>query len=94
MSALSIDPRIKWMSTQPLKTIGTMANCPSVRGCPKCGTLVEHSERCKHIKCCGCAQDFCFVCLKTPINGQWQCGAHNAECPVAPLQTTLPNPVT
>lgn len=87
------DPRIQFLSSQPLKTIGPVAACPSVRACPGCGTLLEHREACKHMACKSCTLQFCFVCLKpyNAITKQWQCGAHNAVCPIAPLQTTLPN---
>lgn len=89
-----VDPRISFLKTQPLKTIGQVSGCPSVRGCQRCGTLLEHKDACKHMVCKSCNLQFCFVCLK-PYNvstGQWQCGAHNAVCAVAPIQSTLPQP--
>lgn len=91
--ATGIDPRIKFLSSRPLKTIGPVAGCPSIRACPGCGTLLEHREACKHMACKSCTLQFCFVCLKpfNVITKQWQCGAHNAACPIAPLQTTLPS---
>nr|XP_004562712.1 probable E3 ubiquitin-protein ligase ARI5 isoform X1 [Maylandia zebra] len=40
--------------------------CPSVRACPTCGFLVEHSKRrCKFVVCPRCKVKFCFVCLKS-----------------------------
>lgn len=87
-----VDPRIRFLETQPLKTIGQVSGCPSVRGCLRCGTLLEHRDACKHMVCKSCNLQFCFVSLK-PYNvstSQWQCGAHNAICAVAPRQLTLP----
>lgn len=87
-----VDPRIRFLQTQPLKTIGLVSGCPSVRGCQQCGTLLEHRDACKHMVCKSCQFQFCFVCLK-PYNvstKQWQCGAHNEVCAVAPHQSALP----
>ena len=85
------DPRTAYMKSQPLKTIGQVPGCPSMRGCPKCGVLLEHTAACKHMDCKSCKFSFCFVCLKpkNPVDGQWQCGSYNAICQVAPHQTTL-----
>ncbi|XP_028285150.1 uncharacterized protein LOC114450908 isoform X2 [Parambassis ranga] len=39
-------------------------DCPSIRACPTCGFLVEHSKAyCKSIVCPRCKVKFCFVCL-------------------------------
>lgn len=62
--------------------------CPSIRACPKCGFVIEHAEKCKHMACKSCKQDFCFVCLslKQP-DGRWPCGSYSTKCPPAPKQT-------
>uniref|UniRef100_A0A3Q4IGC7 RING-type domain-containing protein n=1 Tax=Neolamprologus brichardi TaxID=32507 RepID=A0A3Q4IGC7_NEOBR len=66
--------------------------CPSVRACPTCGLLVEHSKRhCKSLVCPRCKVKFCFVCLKifteciktSGISAPWSSG-------VAPRQTSIP----
>lgn len=56
--------------------------CPSIRACPDCGTLIEHTGGCKNMVCCNCKRSFCFVCLKSP-NGCCTSGA-------APRQTSIP----
>jgi len=73
----------------PLKTIGRVADVPSIRACvnPDCCQLINHETACKHMKCGSCKVDFCFVCLKTKLGGEWQCGSYNAVCAVAPRQT-------
>uniref|UniRef100_A0A669BUZ2 Probable E3 ubiquitin-protein ligase ARI5 n=1 Tax=Oreochromis niloticus TaxID=8128 RepID=A0A669BUZ2_ORENI len=58
--------------------------CPSVRACPTCGLLLEHStEACPSVDCPRCNVTFCFVCLK-----------HSGECLTscipAPRQTSIP----
>lgn len=45
------------------KTIGEFKDVPSIRACPKCSALTEHTEACKHMNCWGCKYEFCFVCL-------------------------------
>uniref|UniRef100_A0A672SMS2 RING-type domain-containing protein n=1 Tax=Sinocyclocheilus grahami TaxID=75366 RepID=A0A672SMS2_SINGR len=40
--------------------------CPSIRACPDCGMLIEHTlEGCKMMACFNCKRSFCFVCLKS-----------------------------
>ncbi|XP_077087025.1 E3 ubiquitin-protein ligase RNF19A-like [Siphateles boraxobius] len=57
--------------------------CPSIRACPDCGMLIEHTGvGCKSMACCNCTRSFCFVCLKSP-NGCCTAGA-------APRQTSIP----
>uniref|UniRef100_A0A3Q2GG40 Probable E3 ubiquitin-protein ligase RNF144A-A n=1 Tax=Cyprinodon variegatus TaxID=28743 RepID=A0A3Q2GG40_CYPVA len=42
-----------------------VTECPSIRACPTCGILVEHTgKQCKNITCRQCKVEFCFVCLK------------------------------
>ena len=88
---LGSDPRIQYLASRPSKTIGKVPGCPTVRGCPKCGILLEHTDACKHMDCKSCKHKFCFVCLKSPnAQGQWPCGSHQDVCTIAPCQTTLP----
>lgn len=58
--------------------------CPSMRACPKCLMLIEHTERCKHIKCPSksCKYEFCFICLE-----HYPCKtAYDKPCALAPRQ--------
>ena len=80
---------IKLLRECPTTTIVDVPNCPSARGCPHCGTIIEHLKGCKHMTCPGCKKEFCFICLKVK-NGEWQCGRYNSPCGVAPRQTVLP----
>jgi len=74
------------------KKIGEVDGCPDTRACPRCGQLINHIDKCKHMQCLSCKCDFCFVCLKTKdSSGNWQCGAAYAACTVAPRQLTIPN---
>ena len=38
----------------PVKKIGNVKNVPSIRSCPKCSQLIEHTEACKHMQCKKC----------------------------------------
>ncbi|KAM4714743.1 E3 ubiquitin-protein ligase-like [Anableps anableps] len=43
--------------------------CPSVRACPTCGSLLQHTGRgCNEISCPRCQMLFCFWCLKSTTN--------------------------
>lgn len=82
---------INTLATCRMKSIYGVNNVPDTRACPKCGMLIFHVEKCKHMQCTMCSYNFCFVCLKPPdARGNWQCGSYNTPCPVAPRQTTLP----
>lgn len=59
---------------------------PAVRACPRCTTFIAHDVACKHMTCHECAYEFCFVCLKTKVNGSWPCGSYSAQCSPAPRQ--------
>jgi len=60
---------------------------PSIRACPKCETIIEHSIACKHMTCSSCKTDFCFRCLGIkPQGGQWPCGSYSFACEVKPKQ--------
>mmetsp|Transcript_47457 Transcript_47457/g.42550 ORF Transcript_47457/g.42550 Transcript_47457/m.42550 type:complete len:390 (+) Transcript_47457:32-1201(+) len=67
----------------PTKKIGRVEDVPSIRCCPQCLQLINHTDACKHVKCRNCQCDFCFVCMGVK-NGEWQCGAHGDVCPIAP----------
>ena len=60
--------------------------CPGIRACPKCNTMIEHKDGCKHMVCKSpaCEQNFCFVCLWPMVNGSWQCGTSSTKCDPAP----------
>uniref|UniRef100_A0A3B4TQL8 RING-type domain-containing protein n=1 Tax=Seriola dumerili TaxID=41447 RepID=A0A3B4TQL8_SERDU len=67
------------------ESVTGVTGCPSIRACPTCGSLVEHSRKhCRNIVCPRCGSQFCFVCLK-PTGG-----CYSAQCPVAPRQTSIP----
>ncbi|XP_014264658.3 uncharacterized protein LOC105941178 [Maylandia zebra] len=58
--------------------------CPSVRACPTCGLLLEHSTMaCPSVDCPRCNVTFCFVCLKNS-------GECLTSCIAAPRQTSIP----
>ena len=73
----------------PLKKIFGVS-CPSIRLCPTCGASIEHNRGCKQMVCRVCKSEFCFVCLRKPTSGSWQCGAYNTKCTPAPVQTKVP----
>ena len=60
--------------------------CPSIRACPKCFALIEHIDKCKHMLCPSCKQEFCFVCLRLKTDGKWHCGTHSTKCETAQVQ--------
>lgn len=82
------DKRLKALRDSPRKKIGGVEDCPSIRACVFCGTLIEHTEACKHMHC-KCGKDFCFVCLRPKESSGWQCGGSGDSCPVAPVQTMI-----
>ena len=100
------DPRVTMLLSCPEKNIGGVKT-PSLRACPHCGALVEHTDACKHMKCPVCSKEFCFICLskRDTSGGQsqnrwfaalwgqtgWQCGRHNSPCTSAARQTSIPN---
>lgn len=72
------------------KDVKGVDNCPSIRACPNCGTLLEHNEQyCKSLTCTRCKTKFCFVCLSVT---QECLKAPYEKClnGVAPRQTAIP----
>lgn len=65
-----------------------LEGCPSIRACPKCGSLISHKEICKHMAC-PCGTRFCFICLKMANDEGYQCGSYNSKCGIAPRQSHL-----
>lgn len=46
-----------------------------IKDCPRCGTSIQKSEGCNHMKCGRCGAHICWVCLETfPTSGP--CYAH------------------
>ena len=80
---------LDYIRKAPKKNIGGV-ECPSVRLCPTCGGRIEHKGGCKRMNCIFCKTNFCFICLKTQLNGSWQCGSYDSKCPLAPIQTVIP----
>jgi len=74
------------------KTVGSVRGCPSTRACPRCGILIYHVDKCKHMLCKPCGCNFCFVCLRLQNSDEtWPCGSASDPCSVAPRQTSIPN---
>jgi len=74
------------------QSIKEITGCPSIRACPTCGFMLEHSSKaCKNIKCPQCKVEFCFVCLKITTDCL-KTSSHYIPCSsgVAPRQTSIP----
>ena len=82
------DPRVQILQSCPNKDVVGVST-PSMRACPFCGALVQHTDACKHMNCPACSRAFCFICLKKNEGG-WQCGSYNSKCTPAPRQTYVP----
>ncbi|CAI5669056.1 unnamed protein product [Oreochromis niloticus] len=78
------NPSIQTLKKCPQITFDLVKKCPSVRACPTCGFLLEHSKKyCKSVHCPRCNETFCFVCLKR--SGEcWR------RCTPARRQTSIP----
>ena len=68
-SCNGIDKRIIILAECPMMQICGQS-CPSVRGCPKCGLLIEFIDKCNQMQCRACQCYFCFLCLKTGSTSQ------------------------
>lgn len=88
------DPRLQHLQRCQTKRIGKVEGVPTVRCCVKCGTLIQHKNKCKHMVC-KCGYAFCFICLKPKaekstnyleFGDEWQCGDAYDSCEVAPRQ--------
>lgn len=85
------DKRLSILANCPTKEIYNCKNCPTIRGCPQCGILIEHKEKCAHVPCSNCSgYGFCFICLKEKRGDKWQCSPWDGTCVLQPRQTTLP----
>ncbi|XP_030609413.1 uncharacterized protein LOC115797077 [Archocentrus centrarchus] len=76
---------VKTLETCPEITVDEFDVCPSVRACPTCGLLLEHTTKmCKCVVCPRCKVEFCFVCLTSMYAGEC------CSSGVAPRQTSIP----
>ena len=82
------DPRVQMLQNCANKDVIGVST-PSIRACPFCGALVQHTDACKQMNCPACSKAFCFICLKKNEGG-WQCGSWNTKCKPAPRQTYIP----
>jgi len=82
------DQGIRILSAAERKSIDGIPNCPSIRACPKCGLLISLKEGCRHMTCTNCKAEFCFICLE-----KWRTGHRLSSCQVAPVQSTLTDPL-
>lgn len=61
----------------PTKEVWGVKNCPIVRACIFCGSLIEHVEMCNLMKCysssCKGKKQFCFICLQEKPHLGKQC---------------------
>uniref|UniRef100_A0A3Q0RPC6 RING-type domain-containing protein n=1 Tax=Amphilophus citrinellus TaxID=61819 RepID=A0A3Q0RPC6_AMPCI len=86
---------LKTLETCPeitFESVEGVHGCPSVRACPTCGLLVEHTKRnCKFVVCPRCKVKFCFVCLKS-FSKCVNTSDYFEPCSsrVAPRQTSVP----
>uniref|UniRef100_A0A8C6U9J6 RING-type domain-containing protein n=1 Tax=Neogobius melanostomus TaxID=47308 RepID=A0A8C6U9J6_9GOBI len=78
--------------TIDLPEVQGATNCPSVRACPKCGAIVEHSRKfCKNVHCPRCRLEFCFICLKAKKKCNRTSTPYSlCQGGVAPRQTSIP----
>uniref|UniRef100_A0A3B3U578 Probable protein ariadne-2 n=1 Tax=Poecilia latipinna TaxID=48699 RepID=A0A3B3U578_9TELE len=61
---------LKTLRECPEIKIDKVKGCPSVRACPTCGSLIQHTGiGCKTVICPRCKMSFCFGCLKNGYCG-------------------------
>ena len=76
---------------------GKILNIPTIRACPKCQRILEHSGGCNTFTCPAvtCKHKFCFICLSDKTGVSTFCNtisydqAIGIKCIPAPLQTKL-----
>ncbi|XP_038126239.1 potential E3 ubiquitin-protein ligase ariadne-2-like [Cyprinodon tularosa] len=76
-----------------IQTENGAKGCPSVRACPTCGSLIQHTGKgCKIISCPRCHMQFCFGCLKSTLECIIAQNRVLGKCPcdIAPRQTSIP----
>ncbi|XP_028284770.1 probable E3 ubiquitin-protein ligase ARI7 [Parambassis ranga] len=79
------NPALRTLAACPEMTFELKGvKCPSIRSCPVCGALLEHSKKmCNYVDCPRCEVEFCFICLKLSN----EC---SQPCCVAARQTSIP----
>lgn len=86
-----IDDRVTFLASCPNMLILDKFDAPSVRGCPKCGILIEYLCWCTQMHCKGCDHYFCFLCLEgAKTKEELKCNPYESTCKIAPRQTVLP----
>lgn len=80
---------VKLLGECPMKKI-YQSSCPSIRACPKCGKLIEHTDGCRRVTCDRCSTTFCFNCLiiRPPTAQAYYNCPDN--CSTAARQTVIP----
>ncbi len=80
---------VELLAACPSKTIDRVSDCPILRACPNCGSVIEHESACRRVDCSRCKTTFCFICLmiRSPsCSDYYSC---QGNCHTAPRQTTL-----
>lgn len=76
-----------------INTVKGVKGCPSVRACPTCGSLLQHTGKgCKNISCPRCRMLFCFGCLQSTDKCRTTANIVYGICSsgIAPRQTSIP----
>ncbi|XP_041840862.1 probable E3 ubiquitin-protein ligase RNF217 isoform X2 [Melanotaenia boesemani] len=84
---------LRTCSVITFESVKGVTGCPSIRACPTCGYMLEHSSKnCKSIYCSRCKTEFCFVCLKLKSECKKTGKGYYNPCSdgVAPRQTSIP----
>ena len=73
-------------------SIGKKVTIPTMRACPRCQTMLEHTGGCNTFTCSSsiCKHIFCFICLsasKSCKSISWN--ETGIRCSPAPIQTKL-----
>ena len=80
------------LQAAPLKEIFDSENnkleIPTLRTCPSCCTVVEHTEGCYKMTCVSCRNSFCFICLLIRTEEKACPTTMNTfQCQIASIQT-------